>query len=266
MFNKKQLNKVFIGVPTYDGRIEESVMNAMFGASQQGGHMMQVTAHSLLAHNFNRLWCMALNSRKDQGTTHFAMLHADVGPEGDWLKKMLMVMDQTESDIVGCVIPLKGPKGLTSIGIDRPTEKDPWLAQRLSLKEIFALEPTFTDERLLVNTGLLLIDITKPWVDEKDENGELKAKFEINDRIVFKDGKYQAQVEPEDWGFCRKARKLGAKITATRTVKIRHIGRAEYLNTLVWGTCESDPFWTDDDKKENENADSDGGSSKGSKG
>jgi predicted O-methyltransferase YrrM len=192
---------------------------------------------SLLAYGFNRLYCNALNQRKN-GITHFLLLHADVIPADPktWVTTMMEEMERVGADILSAVVPLKGPTGLTSTALDKACLENKWAVQRLSMTEIMSRPETFTDPALLINTGCLLIDIRTSWAGE--------MCFTIKDMIAVNlDGEFSAQVESEDWGFSRRARQYGAKIWATRKLKLTHIGRAEFTNWDVWGE-ETDPLWT----------------------
>lgn len=247
---RKQKPSVFVAIPTYDGRVEEGLIGSVNQAAAHGAKVVRVGRYSLLAHNFNNLWCQALNERKELGITHFAMIHSDIVPEPAWLQKMLNIMREHKADVLSAIVPLKGASGLTSTAVDRPTEDDPWMNQRLTLKELYKMSPTITDERLLINSGLMLVDFTQPWVEE--------IHFEINDQICKdpESGRFYAKCESEDWGFSRKAHKLGKSLYATREVMVKHIGQATFVNTEAWGSLQSDPNWMDappeETKKESE--------------
>ena len=75
-----------------------------------------------------------------------------------------------------------------------------------------------------------MVDITKKWVEE--------VCFRFQD-IVMKDanGMFVPKFFPEDWDFSIEAEKRGAKICATRKVRLVHGG---YDNWTVRG-LESDP-------------------------
>ena len=116
-------------------------------------------------------------------------------------------------------------------------ESDPhWRVKRLTLQEIYQqYPPTFTHEKLLVNTGLILIDFRKPWVE--------KVWFEFEDRIIAdpkSPGNFLAVGMSEDWVFSRRARSLGATLYATREVTVTHAGRKDYSNAAAWGTLAED--------------------------
>ena len=45
---------------------------------------------------------------------------------------------------------------------------------------------------------------------------------------------------PEDWLFSRQARANGAKLFATREVKLLHRGPKSFGNMNAWGTAKTD--------------------------
>jgi predicted O-methyltransferase YrrM len=188
---------------------------------------------SLLAQNFNALWCWALNEDRKSKIDYFAMLHSDVEPERRWLDSLIEEMEARNLDVLGVVVPLKCPNGLTSVALDRP-DGNSWRPQcRLTMKEVYDLPETFTQDdvgyRVLLNTGC--------WVCRFDSEWASKVHFTINDRIVFDSQRqsYVAEVEPEDWYFSRRCHELGLRIGATRKVKLNHAGSVRYTNTYAWG-------------------------------
>lgn len=100
------------------------------------------------------------------------------------------------------------------------------------MTEIYQRDATFTDPKLLLNTGLMLIDIRKPWIE--------KCWFEFVDRIEKIDGKFVDVGMSEDWHFSRKAREMGASLWATREISVRHIGGGEFPNDQPWGVLKTD--------------------------
>lgn len=219
--------KIFIAIPTYDGRIDFRCVNALMTASKRIEHSFNYRASSLLAWTFNGLWADALNAKHKDGYTHFLMVHADVVPEHYFADKMLDVMEAEKASILSVVLPIKNRTGLTSTAID----SDDWQPSRLTMKQIAALEMmTFSHPKLLVNTGLMMVDLRKPWIYE--------AHFTINDRLDRdpKTGLYSPRCQPEDWQFSRMARKANAgRICATKAIKATHIGSADYPNHGDWG-------------------------------
>lgn len=195
---------------------------------------------SLLASNFNQLWCLALNlTHKGDTVDYFAMLHDDIGPEDWWLDTLIDELEERKLDVLGVAVPIKDTHGMTSLALHR--DRDNWMPKaRLSMHDIFQLPETFTTDDLgsplLLNTGC--------WVAKWNQEWCRKVHFEINDRIVFNraSNRYQAQTEPEDWFFSRLCHELGLKIGATRKVKVKHEGEIAFSNEAPWG---SRPFDTE---------------------
>jgi hypothetical protein len=196
---------------------------------------------SLLAQNFNSLWCSALNEVHHGGhVEYFAMQHADIEPEDWWLDKLIQELEDRDLDVLGVVAPIKDQKGLTSIALAHESG-DPWrIKQRWTMSEVFRLPATFTSEDighpLLLNTGL--------WVGRFDMKWATKVHFTINDRIAFDtvQNRYVPQVEPEDWYFSRLCHELGLKLGCTRKVRLTHRGVMAFANNYTWGD-EYDKAW-----------------------
>jgi hypothetical protein len=190
--------------------------------------------NSLLAANFNGLWCTALNLvGTGKPVAYFAMLHDDVGPEEWWLDKLIAEMEEQELDVLGVAVPMKSGQGLTSLAI--ASDDSNWNPRcRITMHELYELPETFTSEdvggRLLINTGC--------WVCRFDPQWASGMHFTINDRIIFDEelGRYRPQVEPEDWYFSRRCHELGLRVGATRSVAVEHVGEASYMNTYAWGS------------------------------
>jgi hypothetical protein len=236
---------VFLAVPTYDGRLDNGTFKAILAASRRRIIVAENNA-SLLAYNFNALYCMALNLRKTMGVTHFCMLHGDVAPAGDWLNAMLDEMAATGAEALSAVIPIKNTLGITSTALDLSGDGNvnPWNVRRLTIKEIARMPQTFDGRQaaavlthwdaarlpvLLINTGLLLIDLGAPWAE--------RVLFTIEDRIVRdENGDFRAFVNSEDWNLSRQLHRMGARYFATRRVAVLHSGRHDYSNCGDWGS------------------------------
>ena len=229
------LPRVLYHIPTYDGTMRMGINQALIETvqSQKCDLVITSTLSSLLAYGFNIGFCKALNLRKE-GVTHYAMNHSDVEPEALWLTKALDIMDEKKADVLSVILPIKTPAGLTSIGLIKGITW-PKTVKRLTMTDVYQRGPTFTDPDIVVNTGLLLIDMRKAWVEN--------AYFEIQDRIL-KDqaGKFYASNLSEDWFFSIRARQMGAKIWATRAIKAKHVGGANYENDHPWGTTKEDEW------------------------
>jgi hypothetical protein len=229
--------KVLVGMPGYSG-LTAAAAAGLFRCSADPdlARVRVQTASALLAHNCNLLWCLGLNWRRAGECTHFAMQHSDVEPEAHWLDTLLAEMDAAGLDVLGCVVPLKDERGLTSTAVDR-TDGDTWRPQRrLTMAEVYALPETFTSDDvggpLLLNTGL--------WVCRLNEWAE-DVCFTIRDAIgEDPDGKFTPLVEPEDWHLSRQFHALGLKVGCTRKVRLAHRGPVPFPNTHAWGSMASD--------------------------
>lgn len=224
---------VFLAQPGY-GEVTAGAARAFWRATRlpDGRVCRQYNEGSLLARNFNALWCSALNLDAVRRVDYFAMIHADVEPQDWWLDVLINELESRDLDILGAVVPIKDPKGLTSLALDHPDGNTWQPLCRLTMSEVYRLPETFTSEDvghpLLLNTGL--------WACRFDQSWASQVRFTINDRIVrTPDGRYVPQVEPEDWYFSRLCHELGLKIGATRKVKLAHRGGAAYGNTCPWG-------------------------------
>lgn len=195
------------------------------------------SASALLARNFNQLWCAALNSRERERCSLFAMHHADIGAEPFWLDKLIVERERVGADILSVVIPIKDERGLTSTGYQCKKTHNVW---RFTMREIMEFPVTFDaaavgkgEYFLAVNTGLMVCDFSKPWVEE--------FHFEVRDRIRRDEaGKFKVATMPEDWSLSAWAQMRGLKVMATRCVGITHHGRASFPNDQAWGEWETE--------------------------
>ena len=231
--------KVYLGVPSYDNRVYGEFVTAMVQSSKTNViHKLEISGTSWLTRNFNKLYCSALNLRS-KGYTHFCLLHDDVIPQTPfWMDLMLDIMDREKADVLSAIVPIKDSRGFTSTGLDEKVgEHDQrWRIRRLTLHEVYTdFPPTFTHENILLNTGLLLIDITKPHAEN--------IVFKFDDQIVpnpQKPGEFMAAGFPEDWGFSREANKLGLRLFATREIQATHMGGGRWSNAGIWGSKQKD--------------------------
>lgn len=68
------------------------------------------------------------------------------------------------------------------------------------------------------------------------ENVGRGLEFRVTDQILRKpDGKLKAYGGSEDWLFSLDARKLGAKIYATRAIRALHLGAHAFSNYEAYG-------------------------------
>lgn len=224
--------RTFLGMPGYGKQTAAAGRGLWRACRDMGGVAVMYRNGSLLAANFNGLWCSALNAvHHGEPIKYFAMLHDDIGPQDFWLDDLIAELEENDLDVLGVVVPIKDHKGLTSIAIDGD---DTWRPKcRLTMSEVYNLPQTFTSEHvggpLLINTGC--------WVCKFDMSWARKVHFTINDRIVFNSAldRYMPEVEPEDWFFSRLCHELDLKIGATTKIQIEHRGEVDFTNTRPWG-------------------------------
>lgn len=232
---------VFLGLPTYDGRLELGTAAAAFSRPTRGRCRVGVYSHrsSLLASAFNNLWCEALNMALDGQVNRFAMLHADVCPEAwGWVDLLEQELQDAGADVVSVVLPIKDMRGLTSTALGT-TGDEVGGVRRLAMREIMALPPTFRAKDvegaggrpLLVNTGCWLARLDRPWCRRW-------GGFRIRDEIAFDagTGRAQATVQPEDWQMSYDLHAMGVDVVATRKVSAMHVGRLDFSNKTAWGS------------------------------
>lgn len=226
--------RIVLGMPGYGRQSAGAGRSFWHACSDMSRVWNYYQCGSLLASNFNQLWCLALNlSHNGHRVDYFAMLHDDVSCDDYWLDTMIGELEDNQLDVLGAVVPIKDTRGMTSLALHG---EDNWLPfARLSMHDIYELPETFTssdlDNRpLLINTGCFVVRWDQDWCRQ--------VRFEINDRIVFnrRVNRYQAQTEPEDWYFSRLCHELGLRIGATRKVAISHQGDMEFSNTMPWGS------------------------------
>jgi hypothetical protein len=227
--------RIYLGMPGY-GKQTAAAGRALWNASR---NMSQVAVEyapgSLLACNFNKLWCTALNRvHKGERLDYFAMLHDDIGCQDFWLDELIDELEAKQLDVLGVVVPIKDMRGITSIALHHPG--DNWNVDcRLSMHDVYQLPETFTSAdlggaQLLLNTGC--------WVAKWNQEWARQVRFTINDRIVFDvpHNCYRPEVESEDWYFSRLLNEMELKIGATRKIAVKHEGDVEFSNTFPWGS------------------------------
>lgn len=179
---------------------------------------------SLLTAGFNRLWAHALNLRERGEITHFLMLHSDILPRNeDWVGDLLAEMEKADVQVLSAIVPIKDKRGLTSTALDTHE----WRPMRFTMGQVHAMSVTWTDERILFNTGMMLVDFSGDWVE--------RVAFTVGDMIARVNGVWESYVEPEDWHFSRQCRALGVRVAVTRAVKLEHYGQNFWPNDKIWG-------------------------------
>lgn len=223
--------KVMSVVPTY-GSMNTQAAQSHYCMMTQGGCdvIPCFSTSSALCYSFNKLWAAALNYQKAGAVDYFLMHHSDIEVQTHhFMDVMVMEMERVNAAVLSVIQPIKdGKQCETSTAVE--TERGPWLPRKLTFDEIADLPETFTMPGLLVNTGLMLVDIRRPEFHAMVGN-ELFFHFEMNDRVIrLKDGQLIAQFRPEDWNFSRMCHSKGLPVWATRKVQCLHYGTQGYSN------------------------------------
>jgi Methyltransferase domain len=197
---------------------------------------------SLLGHTFNFAWTQALMHAHAGNVTHFLLHHDDIEVQtAAFADVMLKEMERTGAAVLSAVVTLKSPERETSTAID---SGDPWHPRRLTLEETWRLPETFCTadlnvgpcDKLLVNSGLMLVDLRRPeFFLVRD--GELVFFFDVNDRIRVEEGFIlKPEFKSEDWNFSRLCHAHGLPVYATRKVVAVHHGEGRWSNEAPAGT------------------------------
>jgi hypothetical protein len=217
---------ICVGMPARDQWVCHAAAVAMQHCVSGNGRVidMFLPPCPLLDFNFNQYWAEALNQRDESGATHFAMIHNDVCPEAGWASILLDELTRLDADVVSAVVPLKDWSGDSSTAVY--DGENPWERRKLSMAECHGLPEAFSaedaGEPLMLNTGLWICDLRKPWCDD--------WHFQSQTRIVWKNGRRVAEVMPEDWAFSHWLNQRGARLFATRKIKLLHVGQIGFPN------------------------------------
>lgn len=219
--------KVLIGIPSYQpGGVGTTAL--LRTLNRKNTFAYKEETGSLLTWNHNRLLALALNMRNKEDFTHLLLMHSDVSPEADdWFEVLCAESETAQADVLSATIPIKDTSGATSTALD--IGKDKWHPVRLSQHQIHELPTTFTTDKLLLNTGLMLINLRCPWLG--------RVHFHMDDAVEQdEEGRWVARVASEDWEFSRAATQAGAKLYATSAVSLFHHGMAMWGNRAVYGS------------------------------
>lgn len=215
---------VYLGIPSHTGQLDYRIVDAVgrFKAAFPV-HAVRINLVSLLCFNFNTLLADALNHRS-KGITHFLMLHSDVVPVEAgprcWAERMLDELRAHKLSVLSAFVRIKNESGETSTATD--DEKLLGEPRRIRMPG----EPdtvTVRDfPRLLINTGLMLMDIRDSWAE--------KFSFRTEDTITRDpvSREFTARVFPEDWRMSRELKRWRIPFGATNKVRTLHIGAKAY--------------------------------------
>lgn len=226
--------KVYACMPAYDGVVPEAAFSHYTKmCSDKVKLIPAVSSASLLCFGFNKHWASAVYWAKNKAIDYFFMHHADIEATTPFfLDELIKEMHKHQAAVVSVVQPIKDNKQKdTSTAVESCINH--WVPRRLTFTEIYNMPETFTMPGLLVNTGMMLVDLRRPEFQEIN-NGELYFKFQINDRIVqAEDGTLRAQVQPEDWNFSRLCHSRKLPICATRKIQCFHYGKCAFSNQPI---------------------------------
>lgn len=224
--------KPILALPTYDGSAFNRAGIISYVREFPEGMIVEPSS-SCLGHCFNIAYQMARREADEGRCTHFIMLHADVIPlTAEWGSILLEECETYKAGIVSAIIPIKTHEGLTSTAIEKQETQDNngWHPIRFTMKEVFQMPETFTHPRLMLNTGLMVIDMRQAWTKG--------LYFDIQCHV--KVDSYEPYFLPEDWLMSRYAQRNGASLYATRKVQVIHKGSAPYGNDKAWGAKASE--------------------------
>ena len=224
---------IMLGIPTYKSDMTVGLLFPMLNMSKK--HRVEVANSdtSATCFSFNKLWIDAIALWEAGKISHFMMVHSDIVPENLFVDKMMTIIERCNGDVLSAIVPIKNNAGLTSTAMDEPmADEDPrWRVRRVTMHEAHALPKTWTHDLVLLNTGLMLVKMGE-WCKN--------IHFHFDDDIILYRGKRHPVCFPEDWNFSRDAKKLGAKLYATREVALTHIGNTGFPNYNAWGTLKTD--------------------------
>ena len=242
------MTRVLLNIPCYHSVIPGTLRAVLEASTGKGISLdVKILDGSLLAKNFNRAWATGLNARKESasGPLYFVMLHADIITEAFWLDKLIGEYRRADLDVLSAIVPIKDFRGLTTTGYAEPGQTS---VTRFTVNEVAELPETFTaadcpsGKALMVNSGLWIADLRKPWISEAwplHFNGN-KFKtfpcFSIMDWIRQEEnGDYVDCCVSEDWLWSHWLHEHGVKVGATRVIKLWHRGS--------WDFPAHDPHW-----------------------
>jgi hypothetical protein len=228
---------IFLAFPT-GGNIKPCAHEAILNCSAKGLRVQEKTLQfGDIPHNFNMLFCEALNGRAN-GITHFAMLHDDCQPMPGWLDVLIEEMDRVDADIMSTVLGIKDDRGLTTTGVRYPGT---WGTRRFVTRELMRLPETFciadTDE-----PDAILAIGTACWICRLPKDGwpDRFPGFQNEHKITWHAGEPAPQFDSEDWLFSDWAASQGLRVYSTRKVVMFHQGAKFYPNTGMGGTWETE--------------------------
>jgi len=243
--------KVMIGVPMHKNELTApTVLSVNQGFSENHQVNFHLLGLSLLAKNFNMLFCMAIK----HGCDFFILHHSDLGVtgchtnhSGTWVDLLVSRVLENNLSALSATVAIKSPNGFTSSGLEM-IANDPFSLRRLTVRESSFLPLEFInradvcelfevdEERagaLLINTGLLIMDIRKRGGCYRELEW---PGFNIIDSIEWnQSGAPESYTVPEDWNFSRWLHGNNISYACTRELVVTHCGGYNFVNAGDWG-------------------------------
>ncbi len=222
---------VFLAIP-HTGTVSGESLPGLIWATRRGKLTVAPGKISLLATNFNQLWCEALNEDEKEHFTHWAMHHSDIQAPNWWIDTLIDEMDRVGADVISVAVALKDERELTTTAVGSGDNS----IRRLTLTDLENLPATFSisdipgdepNRRLLINTGLWVCRFRNDWKKPPAFPG-----FHLKDQIRFNSEtkKYEALCLSEDWGISEWFHNHGLKVFATSIFEVTHYGVSGYSN------------------------------------
>lgn len=232
--------QVFIAVPTRGVIVTDAFAGLCCPSLGKRQCQLQHESTSAMTRNFNKLLHDArLQKPRAQ---FFAMHHDDVSVPPGWVDTLIEELEKFDADVVSAVIPIKDHRGLTTTGV---FSKDGHYLRRFTMREVMQYPDTFNAEtcgfaghKLVINTGLFVMRMDRPWVQKlcfRFEDEFAKTKEPAPER-----GDVDYLCRSEDWLFSEDLAVAGARVFATRKVPVRHWGTSPYGNDAAWGAWQQD--------------------------
>lgn len=213
---------IFVGIPVGENNSVDSRLDSVLCAARSKMRCaVSARGNSCVCKNCNNLFSAALNMR-DDGITHFCLLHADIIPQGNWLEELYNEMVAHNLEVLSCVVPMKGKSRNGRFEVSTAWSPDGDV-RNMTLEEFGLNRTRINDNKppLLINTGVCLMDLRRNWDD---------FAFSMHDYIYKKDGKYAVGFEPEDYRAAVWFHQHGVRYGATSKVKVIHTGKYDWTN------------------------------------
>jgi hypothetical protein len=225
---------VVVTMPRYGPHVHPAAMRSLYQATKGDCRVVShLDVSQSICYAFNIANANALDWR-DQGLaapdgtkvhpTHLAMIHADIEAPPGWLDTLWHIMRERDLVAISSVSPIKDPVANPRTSTAFATKGETWFPCRyVYVNDRHTMPETFEPadvckpgEELLINTGLMLLDLRWPGWDG--------FNWQLDSRIVKADGKRVVQMRSEDWMMSRHLAQHGAKYAATWAVPLRHFG------------------------------------------